>query len=309
MIDTGSSNLAVAGTQMNRTIVSPRFNPSLSNTSVDRSVTVSEQYLRGSWSGVEFADMVGLPNVPQLTTTAPFVVIAQQDGQSPFFVPGNLYQGIWGMAFPALAAGGITPFFDVLVQTRGVSNVFALQLCASSGQLWLGGYDAAYYTGPLSWASVVAPFYYAIVVSDILLGTVSIGMPTSLLSPDGAMPIVDSGTTMLLLNPIAYLGLEVTLLTEYPFINSTWLNGDLCMTDARYGPDSIALPIAVVIPTQSPPGGTYRLTIPSSAYILTLALPDAQPCFLFGVGSAGNIVLGQMALQARPVPRLRPCAR
>lgn len=293
MIDTGSSNLAVAGTGMTGTMASPQYNPALSSTAVASSQAIGVQYVKGSWTGLVYQDIVGITSVSLPNTTAQFAMITNDIG---FFVSGDLFQAIVGMAFPSLAVGGLLPYFDQLVRTRGISNIFAMQFCSTDGQLWLGGYDSQYYTGNISWAPIVTPLYYSVTVTDIQFGTTSIGIPQNILNPTGYPPTVDSGTTQLVLNANTLSGLMAVMKVKYPYLSDQWLNGTVCESSASYSPSSITLPINILVSTPGASGGdTYELSVPSSVYIYTQS-SFGGACYTFYVGTAGNTILGQAAL-------------
>jgi len=93
---------------------------------------------------------------------------------------------------------------DVLNKT-GVPDGFALQLCngltgsttaSKQGNLWIGGYDSSFTTGPMQWVSIVEDAWYVVTVNDITVNGVTVSGSTSLNNPQS---IIDSGTTQLVI--------------------------------------------------------------------------------------------------------------
>jgi len=124
IIDTGSSNLAIASSQCTNCGVSPEYTGSLDTTKPLISVT----YGAGSWNGSEATDSIAFGGIAAVK--ASFVGITSQDNFfSSTMCAGS--EGILGLAYGSLAEGGITPFFDVL-ESAGVPNGFAIQLCGAA---------------------------------------------------------------------------------------------------------------------------------------------------------------------------------
>jgi len=191
IIDTGSSNLAIASSQCTNCNVSPLYSGSLDTAQPQINVTYGE----GSWVGSEATDSITFGGIK---IGANFVGITTQNQFFTAGCPGN--EGILGLAYPDLAEGGITPLFDDLV-SAGVPNGFAIQLCGSSsnslkktGNMWLGGFDTSYISGEMQFTPVVQQLFYNVdLVSFSVNGQVlSINIPSAV--------IVDSGTSNLVVS-------------------------------------------------------------------------------------------------------------
>lgn len=287
IVDTGSSNLAVAGDAI--TAVSNTYDPALSSTARDNGTQILLSYGIGSWAGTLYTDCVTVDTfMPLNVSECPFVVM---DMQNSFFISSSAFEGILGMAYQALAQNSIPPFFDLLVRREGISNVFAIQFCESSGQLWLGGSDSTYYTGGLLYAPIAQALYYAVTVVDVAYGGASLGLSTSQLSPSSGLPIVDSGTTFLYLNNVAFSALTQAILDTYPYLDPAWFGGSLCVNDPSYSPSVISAAITISIQLAGGSGNVYVLSVPSTQYIVQYGCGYA-----FAVSQTSIIIIGQNAL-------------
>ena len=167
IVDTGSSTMAVASTACtNCAGVFPEYNATLSNSSVpfQTSVTASSTYADGSgWSGKIFYDQMRVGSSPFLNVS--FVAMTSQAGffttqtcQLSMVNPtSNLNQGIAGMAYPRYDANNnpnLPSFMDSWTKYTGLPNKFAIQLCMTTGNLWLGGYDPAYFQSSLTYIPI-----------------------------------------------------------------------------------------------------------------------------------------------------------
>jgi hypothetical protein len=211
MLDTGSASLGVASASCTSCGVKPTYTPGAS--AVDQHKTAKSRFGTGTWSGEIYRDSVATtssgvsPPTPP-STSAPVRLVAI-DSQSQFFLPAQCdsqsrsYQGILGMG-PALAAvRGTNGYFDALVGTQNVPNVFATQLCDSGGTLWLGGYDAAATTAAPVYTpeiSAIDSYYYAVNLVSVTVAGASAPIATAQVSDS----VVDTGTSVFLLSRSAF---------------------------------------------------------------------------------------------------------
>jgi hypothetical protein len=208
IVDTGSTTLGVASTMCPTCAVSPEYTPGAS--AVDEHKTASSQYGSGSWSGEVYEDSVSVGS--SRTSSDTFVAI---DTQSQFFQQGVRCgnaagpQGILGLAPAANALPGTQGFFDALVANEGVPNIFATELCDTSGTLWLGGYDATFTTA--------APQYTPLLLSNygyygVSLGSITVGgTSVPIASADYPYSVVDTGTSVFLLGTTAFTALTTAI--------------------------------------------------------------------------------------------------
>lgn len=215
-IDTGSTTLGVASTSCTNCGVTPEYTPG--STATDENEMANAQYGMGSWTGQIYQDTVvagGEGPVP--------VKLVAIDTQSQFFTPIECdskssmnQQGILGLGPAAAAERGTNGYFDDLVKTANIPNVFATQLCDSGGTLWLGGYDpsattaAPVYT-PMN--SELANYYYAVNLVSITVDGTSVPVGTTSL-PDS---IADTGTSVFILPTAAFTSLSNAIAADSGF--------------------------------------------------------------------------------------------
>ncbi|HEX4455413.1 MAG TPA: pepsin-like aspartic protease [Kofleriaceae bacterium] len=135
-VDTGSELLAVASpacAACGRDGTTAYYKPGRHATNLHRQARGAYDEGTFGWTGDAYIDTVG---VDQLG--APITMFAMTDESSIVVIGETIHaDGIIG-----LAGSGATSWLDALART-GVPDVFAMHKCASSGTLWLGGYDGA----------------------------------------------------------------------------------------------------------------------------------------------------------------------
>lgn len=201
LLDTGSTTLGVASSACPTCGVVPAYTPGSS--AVDQGTMATSQYGSGSWTGEVYQDSVTLGSAP----TAPVKLVAI-DQQRMFFeatrcdsTSGGV-QGILGLGPGGAAVAGTNGYFDVLVATAHLPDVFATQLCDSGGTLWLGGYEASSTTAAPQYTPIVAALaqdYYAVTLGSITVNGRTVTVPSGPYTD----AIVDTGTSAFLLGTTA----------------------------------------------------------------------------------------------------------
>ncbi|KAH8244779.1 hypothetical protein KR032_000316 [Drosophila birchii] len=192
--DTGSSNLwipsiscTVSGCANHQT-----YNQTASSTYQANGTYFSITYGTGSVSGYLALDSV---SVGGLTVTS------QKFGQVYTEIGTNfvdaLFDGILGMGFPALAADGVVPVFQNMINQNLVANrVFSFYLRDNGstinygGELILGGSDPSLYRGSLTYVPVSQPAYWEFITDSIKIGNTVVSVA------DAA--IADTGTSLII---------------------------------------------------------------------------------------------------------------
>jgi len=213
-IDTGSTTLGVASSSCTSCNVSPEYSPG--STATNENQKVNAQYGSGQWSGEIYLDTVAVG--PEEAVPVKLGAISSQ---SEFFTPASCtpekgVQGILGLGPAGAAEQGTNGYFDDLVSTAKVPNVFAVQLCESSGTLWLGGYDPAATTAAPVYTPLNAElgnYYYAVDLASITVNGTSVPVATSS-TPDS---IVDTGTSIFILPTPAYTALTNAIVADTAF--------------------------------------------------------------------------------------------
>jgi hypothetical protein len=221
-LDTGSNALAVASKACTTCGVSPEYTPTpTGNTHQSANAEYGpsddlEGYLGEIYQGtVRLATGPSTPN-RGLSASIDFVSITSQ---SQFFL-GNTYQGIMGMA-PAGSAcvevPGTDELFGQLVSRAHVPDVFATELCGTTGTLWLGGYDPAATTAaprytPLITEGGAACFWAVNLVSIEIAGST---VPIATTANPATM--LDTGTPATILPAPAFTAITEAIGTDANF--------------------------------------------------------------------------------------------
>ncbi|KAM9319226.1 gastricsin-like [Gastrophryne carolinensis] len=198
LFDTGSSNLWVpsASCQSQACSNHDMFNPSQSSTYSSNGQQFSMSYGSGSVSGVFGYDTV---TVAGLTITNQEVGLTYQEYGSSFYY--SKFDGIFGMAYPAMSAGGATTAMQGMLQQNLLTYpIFSVYMSSQSGQIIFGGVDNNLYSGQIQWAPVTQEVYWQIGIDAFSVN----GQATGWCS-QGCQAIVDTGTSPLTI-PQQYMG-------------------------------------------------------------------------------------------------------
>ncbi|KAM4796923.1 gastricsin-like [Rhinophrynus dorsalis] len=198
LFDTGSSNLWVASTycQSQACQNHPLFNPSQSSTYTTNNQQFSMQYGSGSLTGVFGYDTV---TVQGLTITNQEIGLSINEPGTNFVYAA--FEGIFGMAYPALSAGGATTAMQGMLQQNLLTYpIFSVYLGSQSGEVIFGGVDTNLYSGQINWAPVTQELYWQVAIDAFSIN----GQATGWCS-QGCQAMVDTGTSLLTV-PQQYMG-------------------------------------------------------------------------------------------------------
>jgi hypothetical protein len=199
LIDTGSTVMGV-GASPCTTCSAAGVSPLYGDTGTDQGMTDSAMYLDGSgWAGEIYQDAVEPLGGPKFSTAVDFVAMTSQTmffsesdcaGNTTTFSPN---QGILGMGPTDLLDPGTTSYFNQLATTTSIPNVFAVQLCYSTGSLWLGGYDPTAASSAPQYSPMVSGgvngTYMEVNMNALKLGSTSLGT-----GADISPATIDTGT-------------------------------------------------------------------------------------------------------------------
>jgi hypothetical protein len=299
-IDTGSTTTGIAASTCTNCDVSPEYTPGPS--AADTGQGTSSQYGSGSWTGEVYEDTVQIvPEVPPVS-----MYFAAITSQSHFFLNttcsgnnGTSSEGILGMGPLDLDTIGMTPgdaYFTDLVQVSSLPNLFAVQLCALNGTMWLGGFDSSRLTAAPQYTPIVPlaansqPFY-AVSLLDVGLGGVSLG------ATDYGPSVVDTGTSLFLMPDDAATALTSALTASSAWDKAfntdvgTWINQGSCafplgtMTAADV--DATLPPLTMTYPTAT--GGSFTLSLPATSSYLVPITTGGETCYIAGFASSGRV--------------------
>jgi cathepsin D len=214
VVDTGSTTLGVASSTCTSCDgVMPVYSPG--STATDEHQTASSQFVTGGWSGEIYQDSVGID--PTTSVEDNLVAI---HSQSQFFQTVQCGDGVVGFAPRGSALTGTTGLFDQLVATRGFADVFSLELCPSSGKLWLGGFDSSVMTAAPQYVPIAnspyAAYYYVVGLTSI--GVLGQTIPLATTAYENA--IVDTGTNAFVISSAAYGPLTSLIAASPAFVSA-----------------------------------------------------------------------------------------
>ncbi|XP_026166324.1 gastricsin [Mastacembelus armatus] len=201
LFDTGSANLWVDSVYCNTQACNThtKFNPQQSSTYVSKGQNFYLPYGAGSLYGVFGYDTVNVGGI--VIPNQEIGLSTNEPGQN--FVVAQ-FDGILGLSYPAISAGGETPVMDNMISQNLLNaDIFAFYLSRGGQQgsvLSFGGVDNNMYQGQVYWTPVTSQTYWQIGVNGFAIN----GQETGWCS-QGCQSIVDTGTSMLTA-PSQYLG-------------------------------------------------------------------------------------------------------
>jgi len=192
IFDTGSSDLWVASSQCDDSCGRhSKYDASKSSTYIKNGTVFDIEYGSGPVSGYESADVMNMGGL--VVKDQIFAEVTDASGLGAAYKLGK-FDGILGLAFPALSVNHVPTAFQNLVEQGLVQKgEFAFYLGDSTkdfGELTLGGVDPLRFTGDIVWEPLKAATYWEINLQNAQVGGVSY-------VSGGVNAIVDSGTSLL----------------------------------------------------------------------------------------------------------------
>ncbi len=298
LVDTGSTTIAVASDQcgsacsQDGNTLSPTYSPDPVSAE-DQGETVTASYGSGSWTGRAFEDSVALAGFSSVG-----VIIGAIDSSTTFFRKSkckntydtpNTYQGILGLAYGSLAIDPTQSYLDQLLKAHpdgSIQDVFAIQMCETSGRLWMSGYDAAFMNAAqLAYTPITDEKWFVIgAPSSITIGGTSIGASAS----SFGTTIVDSGTTAFILPTSAYNLLTAAISSNQNFQNyftAGFFDQPACVSlaSATTADLNAQLPAMAIVLN----GVTLNL-LPVSSYLITQYDATGKLFYCSGLSDAGS---------------------
>ncbi|XP_023670279.2 cathepsin D-like [Paramormyrops kingsleyae] len=196
IFDTGSSNLWVPSVHCSFLNIAcwlhHRYDSSKSSSYVKNGTEFSIRYGRGSLSGFISQDTVSVAGLA--ARGQQFAEAVKQPGIA--FALAR-FDGILGMAYPAISVDGITPVFDTIMAAKLLpQNIFSFYINRNpkapvGGELMFGGTDEKYYDGELFYVNVTRKAYWQIKMDGVAVGN------QLMLCKGGCQAIVDTGTSLI----------------------------------------------------------------------------------------------------------------
>ncbi|KAB0403506.1 hypothetical protein E2I00_002448 [Balaenoptera physalus] len=316
LVDTGSSNFAVAGAP--HPFVDSYFDTERSSTYRPKGFDVTVKYTQGSWTGFVGEDVV---TIPKGFNSSFLVNIATIFESENFFLPGIKWNGILGLAYATLAkqlcsfpsllqpSSSLETFFDSLVAQAKIPNVFSMQMCGAGlpvagsgtngGSLVLGGIEPTLYKGDIWYTPIKEEWYYQIEILKLEIGGQSLNLDCREYNADKA--IVDSGTTLLRLpqkvfDAVAEAVARTSLIPE--FSDGFWTGSQLaCWTNSET-PWSYFPKISIYLRDENS-SRSFRITILPQLYIQPMMGAGLNyECYRFGISPSTNaLVIGATVME------------
>ncbi|XP_076866633.1 napsin-A [Brachyhypopomus gauderio] len=196
LFDTGSSNLWVPSSRCSffdlACWLHHRYNSKKSSTYVHNGTKFSIRYGRGSLTGFISQDTVNLAGLNVLDQQ--FAEAVTQPGI--VFVVAR-FDGVLGMAYPAISVDAVRPVFDSAMAAKLLPrNIFSFYINRNpkaeiGGELMLGGFDQQYFDGDLHYVNVTRKAYWQVQMDEVQVGS------TLTLCKGGCQAIVDTGTSLI----------------------------------------------------------------------------------------------------------------
>ncbi|XP_074002869.1 beta-secretase 2 [Numenius arquata] len=306
LVDTGSSNFAVAGVP--DPDVTSYFNTELSSTYKSQGIDVTVKYSQGSWTGVLGTDVITIPKGIDGSYTINIATILESEN---FFLPGVKWHGILGLAYDALAkpSSSVETFFDSLVRQAKIPNIFSLQMCGAGlpvsgsgtngGSLVLGGIEPSLYQGDIWYTPVKEEWYYQVEILKLEVGGQNLELDCREYNADKA--IVDSGTTLLRLPQKVFSAVvqaiaHTSLIQE--FSSGFWTGSQLACWDKTERPWSLFPKLSIYLRDENS-SRSFRISILPQLYIQPiLGIGENLQCYRFGISSSTNaLVIGATVME------------
>uniref|UniRef100_A0A8B9FTS6 Beta-secretase 2 n=1 Tax=Amazona collaria TaxID=241587 RepID=A0A8B9FTS6_9PSIT len=299
LVDTGSSNFAVAGVP--DPDVTSYFNTELSSTYKSQGIDVTVKYSQGSWTGVLGTDVITIPKGIYGSYTINIATILESEN---FFLPGVKWHGILGLAYNALAkpSSSVETFFDSLVRQAKIPNIFSLQMCGAGlpvsgsgtngGSLVLGGIEPSLYKGDIWYTPIKEEWYYQVEILKLEVGGQNLELDCREYNADKA--IVDSGTTLLRLPQKVFSAVvqAIARTSLVKFSSGFWTGSQLACWDKTERPWSLFPKLSIYLRDENS-SRSFRISIlPQVSTFFTLQ------CYRFGISSSTNaLVIGATVME------------
>ncbi|XP_032984359.1 beta-secretase 2 isoform X2 [Rhinolophus ferrumequinum] len=263
LVDTGSSNFAVAGAP--HSYIDSYFDTKRSSTYHPKGFDVTVKYTQGSWTGLVGEDIITIPKGFNRSFVVNVATIFESEN---FFLPGIKWNGILGLAYAALAKV-------------------------------LGGIEPSLYKGDIWYTPIKEEWYYQIEILKLEIGGQSLNLDCREYNADKA--IVDSGTTLLRLpqkvfNAVVEAVARTSLIPE--FSDGFWTGSQLaCWTNSET-PWSYFPKISIYLRDENS-SRSFRITILPQLYIQPMMGAGLNyECYRFGISPSMNaLVIGATVME------------
>jgi hypothetical protein len=191
IFDTGSSNIWVPSSSCTGADGMKHFYPQDSDTFCPLSGTMTIQYGKGAVEGV-----LGMDTMTVAGLTIQNVTFAQIDQMAGISAQCS-FDGIIGMAFPALSQDGLPTFMqNILAQDLIADPSFSFYISESSSAIVLGGVDLRFAASEFVYFPIIGDGYWTVAADNLVIGNEMFEFPDLKLAA-----MFDSGTSRILVSP------------------------------------------------------------------------------------------------------------
>jgi hypothetical protein len=294
IVDTGSSDTAIATSGCTGCAGDAGVTLFYGDTGSNTGQTDSTQYADGSgWNGSVYSDTIGMLGIGADLTLVDFAAISTQSG---FFgtgdcsgnpVPFSTNQGLVGMGPTDLLGTGTNDYFyQLTAASPSIAKVFAVQMCNTTGTIWLGGFDSNAVASTPQYTPMTttpSPYFQQVNLNGATFGSAALGT-----AGEWSPCVIDTGTYGIGLPSDAYATLQNDLeanaafnsLFGFPAAGYTAFFGTSTTSSTECVSTTGGQGIAAV--NQMLPSMTF--TFPSSTSTFTITVPATQS-YLFAVDS------------------------
>ena len=192
LFDTGSSNFWVPGISCKSSKCNRyrKYNSTASSTSSRQNFSITLNYGIGSVTGDIFSDDVVVAGLN--ISNVSFAALNSVSG-----LPNDQFDGLIGMAYKSISAGGIPPMIDYMIDQKLISEPgFSLYLGMSSDDesaIIFGKVDPKYNVTQFVYFDLLETNYYKVAMNQLVIG--DYGIESAL---GGFEAIIDSGTSLII---------------------------------------------------------------------------------------------------------------
>ena len=211
--------------------------------------------------------------------------------------------GILGLAseFNACNPTCVPPIFDEFVDANLVQNLFSMCLTPSNGgMLDLGTIDSSRYTGSIQYAPMTFDRWYNIEILDIMVGSYSLGLPPFVYGTtnDVIGSFVDSGTSVVLMNTMAFSAFEDTFMKHYGTLpGAKSLFEGSCVTERTIGDSINKYPNVTFVVASHDETAPLYLPVPPTSYLVGPVSVANLYCMGISAIPSVGVVLGDVFME------------
>jgi hypothetical protein len=192
-----------------------------------------------------------------------------------------------------------------LASVHELPSVFGVCLNGSTGGvLTLGGVAESKFAQPLTWLPLAQRRWFNVDLLDVLVGSTSLGLPSFVFGykNDAIGAFFDSGTSALLLGPLAFSTLVAVFQAQYKQLpgvaDGTLFSGSQCISAAVMGASLSQFP-DVTLQFRAESQQTWSTSVPPSSYFLSANNDNDNRQFCMAIAGVPGVgaVIGDVVME------------